>query len=359
MKLRPQPSPRGIALIMVLIVVTVLSILAGGFAYSMRVETKLARNASFDGELEWLGRSGVELARYVLSQSSLGPAGQVDSLNQKWAGGPGDTNDPTSGISLDNYELGPGRISIKITDLDRKFNINLASDVILRQALLVIGVDAGSTPQIVDSILDWIDPDDDKRMNGAESDLYQSLKPPYSAKNGPIDDLTELLLVNGVTPAMYWGASAGGRPAVLNRPTVTRKTSRSAFEEPTYSVGLADLFTALSGRTVNINTASATVFQLIPEIDENIANAIVTARAGPDGVDGTEDDMPFRNPMDIMTRVPGMPPTAQGFLRFFGVKSLVFEVRVEAQIGGVKRQYIALLRRANARNPEILSLHWR
>ena len=69
--------------------------------------------------------------------------------------------------------------------------------------------------------------------------------------------------------------------------------------------------------------------------------------------------MPFRSPMDIMTRVPGIPPTAQNFTRFFGVKSLVFEVKVEAQIGSVKRTYIALLRRANARNPEILSLYWR
>jgi type II secretory pathway component PulK len=44
----------GIALIIVLLVITVLAILAGGFAYSMKVETQLARNASFDDELFWL-----------------------------------------------------------------------------------------------------------------------------------------------------------------------------------------------------------------------------------------------------------------------------------------------------------------
>ena len=36
----------GIALIIVMISITVLAILAGGFAYSMKVETKLARNAN-------------------------------------------------------------------------------------------------------------------------------------------------------------------------------------------------------------------------------------------------------------------------------------------------------------------------
>ena len=48
-------------MIIVMIVTVVLGILAGGFAYSMKVETKLAQNSGFEGDLEWLGRSGVEL----------------------------------------------------------------------------------------------------------------------------------------------------------------------------------------------------------------------------------------------------------------------------------------------------------
>ena len=35
----------------------------GIFAYNMRVETKLAMNSNNETEMEWLGRSGVELAR--------------------------------------------------------------------------------------------------------------------------------------------------------------------------------------------------------------------------------------------------------------------------------------------------------
>src|SRR5438093_4939022 len=42
----------GIALIIVLVIIVALGILAGGFAYTMKVETKLARNASFDVEFE-------------------------------------------------------------------------------------------------------------------------------------------------------------------------------------------------------------------------------------------------------------------------------------------------------------------
>src|SRR5262245_38448455 len=85
-----QQRRDGIALIIVLVVIVVLAILAGGFAYSMKVETTLARHASFSSELDWMGRSGVEVARWVLAQESQGPQGQVDSLRCKWAGGPGD-----------------------------------------------------------------------------------------------------------------------------------------------------------------------------------------------------------------------------------------------------------------------------
>ena len=103
--------------------------------------------------------------------------------------------------------LGTGSFTWKITDLERKFNINTAPEPILQQALMLMGVDAGQMTPIVNCILDWIDPDDSPRMQGAESDYYQSLQPPYLAKNGPIDDMSELLLIKNITPELYWGAA--------------------------------------------------------------------------------------------------------------------------------------------------------
>jgi general secretion pathway protein K len=204
-----------------------------------------SRSSTREAEFEWLGRSGVELARYVLAQEGQGPAGQFDSLKQKWAGGPGESNSPVAGISMDNYELGSGNISVKIVDHERKFNINKVDANILYEALTLIGVDAGSFPTIVDSILDWRDPDDVPRENGAESAHYLNLLPAYFAKNGPFDELSELLWVQGVTPAIYYG-SAGNQSDAVG------------------TVGLIDLFTTTSGPLVNINTASANVLQVLP-----------------------------------------------------------------------------------------------
>src|SRR5271170_4391537 len=140
-----QNSNAGIALVIAMCAIVVLSIMAAAFALSMKVETTLARRANSEQQLLWLGRSGVELARYVLSQEMSIPGEPYDSLNQIWAGGPGgpgETNSPLAGISLDNYQVGDGTVSVKIIDLERKANINMANAQELQQALTLMGVDA-------------------------------------------------------------------------------------------------------------------------------------------------------------------------------------------------------------------------
>ena len=135
----PQPAPmkirlsiaqaRGIAMIIVMIVIIVLGVLAGGFAYSMKVETKLAQNSGFEADLEWLGRSGVELARYILVQEMNVPANHGIRLTKNGRAGRKEPTRLLEMVSLENNELGPGMFSIKIIDLERKVNINLINEV--------------------------------------------------------------------------------------------------------------------------------------------------------------------------------------------------------------------------------------
>ena len=95
-------------MIIVMIVIVVLGVLAGGFAYSMKVETKLAQNSGFEGDLEWLGRSGSRTGPLILVREIECPGEPWDSLNQKWAGGPMGTNEVLETVSLENNALGPG-----------------------------------------------------------------------------------------------------------------------------------------------------------------------------------------------------------------------------------------------------------
>lgn len=344
-------------MIIVMVVIFVLAMLAAAFAYSMKVEVKLAMNANNDPDLEWLGRSGIEMAKYILGQQTRAPnQGNFESLNQKWAGGTGDTNALLADISLADNLLGDGKFSIKITDLERKFNINLADEPVIQQALIIMGVDAGSFPAIVSSLLDWIDRDDSERINGAESDYYLTLNPPYSAKNGLIDDLSELLLIKGISPELYWGSGTTNQPVGSMR-GVDRL---NVGPDQSYPVGLVDIFTTLSSGRININTASITTLQMIPEVDENVAQSILNMRAGPDGVEGDEDDMPFRNTGELIN-VPGMSRgVVQQLSRYCDVRSHTFEVEVDAEIRGSRRKYIALIRRSgNPADFQTLKFYWK
>jgi general secretion pathway protein K len=351
MKIRTHHNSGGIALIMVMCAIFVLSALAAGFVLSMKVETRLAYNANSEQQLLWLGRSGVELARYVLSQHP--PGEPYDSLNQKWAGGSGslaESNSALSSLSLVNYPVGDGTVSIKIIDLERKVNINTASATTIQQALTLMGVDANDISVVSDSILDWIDSDDLPRVAGAESDYYQGLAVPYYAKNAPIDDLSELLLVKDVTPEMYWGSNAGNHTPSVFQHKLGLGTAPG--QTPDYPFGLVEIFTPFSSGKININTANANVLQMIPGVDAAMADAIIKQRAGPDGVDGTEDDIPFSSP---------------GQLGGFGIqdtsacdtRSYTYEVHATAQIGGFKREYVAILARTSGMDIQVLSFYWK
>src|SRR5271170_2337338 len=77
---------RGIAIVIVLWVVLVLSLLISGFAFTMHVETQVASYARKELKAEMLARSGIEVARMQLILDQQSPAATgFDALNQEWA----------------------------------------------------------------------------------------------------------------------------------------------------------------------------------------------------------------------------------------------------------------------------------
>ncbi len=337
----------GVALIIVMMVIVALGILAGTFSHTMKVETTLARSSTSESEMEWLGRSGVELARYVLGLRMTIPN------ESKWAGGPLGTNEVLMNISLENVQVGRGTFSLKIIDLERKININLADQAILTRALTVMGVDFSMQTPIVNSILDWRDTDDYTLTDGTESDYYMSLSPPYMAKNGPLDEISELLLIRGITeqPAIYWGASATN---VMVMPAMTGPLSRLRSQQAvTYPVGLKDLFTTINQGRVNVNTASPEVLQVVTGLEEAMVTSFfLNQRRGPDQMDGTEDDIPFQNESAFGSLLGGGQNAATSVL---GVRSATFEVTVTAELGGRTQEFVAIVATQNPQNVRILS----
>jgi general secretion pathway protein K len=340
-----------------MISIFVLAMLAGAFAYSMKVETKLARNANSESELEWLGRSAVECARWELAQYlSQSPPLLYDSLEQPWAGGSsivGISNSPLMDFKHE-IENKNGSATWTIIDLERKANINTANEAVLQQALMAMGVDAGQMTPVVNCVLDWIDPDDNSRVQGAESEFYQSLPKPYNAKNGPIDDLSELLLIKGAADFYAGVPPEVSGPAPFN-PHASR-FGAAAATMPSLAVGLTNMFTALSGGRINVNTASAEVLQIIPGVTPEIAQGIVSARNGED--DGSGLMGPYRTLNDLR-RVPEVPlPMLAVMSQFCDVRSQTFEVHVDARVGDYHRHFTAIIGRRPPRDIQILSFYW-
>jgi len=252
--------------------------------------------------------------------------------------------------------------------MERKWDINLVANKqaprrdILQRALNVVGVnDAALASTIEDSILDWCNPNAPASFSGAKDDYYTRLKPAYYCKSGAMDDLSELLLIKAITPDIYWGSLSTNHPVppyqqhgggALDLPANVPAARLQNKDEPMYQVGLEQLFSPLGGR-LNINTASSLALQLLPGVDASAAQRILEQRAGPDGVDGTDDDAPFHSVPEFLG-VLGMPPTpAQGLAAYVDVRSSVFDVRVETEINGYKRTYHGVVSR-NPRNPQTL-----
>ncbi|PWU08369.1 MAG: hypothetical protein C5B50_29705 [Verrucomicrobia bacterium] len=358
----PRPSQRGIALIIVMISIFVLATMALGFAYAMRVETTLAANANSEAELEWLGRSGVEYCRWILAQQLNIREEPYDALNQVWAGGIGGIGTSNSALmDVQNpVKIGSGSFHWKITDLESKWNINMMAqpnfpgEDIMKNAFLLMNVDAGASTPVVNSILNWIDRG--SRLQGAEGDYYQGQSPKYSAKEGPIDDLSELLLVKGISemPELYWGGVVTNHPP----PAFQARLRTGGLDQgQVLPYGLVDLFAPLSSGKVNVNTASEAVLQLIPGIDAISAEKIVAGRSGEDDLSGMTG--PYRS-LAQLDRVPELPRgMGMRLQQFCDVRSRTFQIEIEAQIGNYKRQFIAIVGRNSPRDVQILSFYWK
>jgi DNA uptake protein ComE-like DNA-binding protein len=332
MKIPVARKNRAFAVLIALIAVTVLTLLAAAFAYAMKIETKLAMNTNDDEEFYWIGRGGVDRACWWLALEGNQP---YSSLQQYWNHGPGDgpeTNGPLAGESLDGFQLGKGAVSLKLEEQESKININTADGTLLKAVLTAQGADANDISVVSDSILDWIDPDDNTRPAGAESDYYLGLTPSYSAKNAPIDNLDELQLVKGVTRAMYLGGSDS--PTTTPFPQHELGFGHAPGQEPTYAFGLRDVFTPYSDGKVNILTASDNVLQVLPGMDTAAVTAIENAR---------ESDPPIRTVTGLLAAADFTGPAA-----YLDQRGNTYEVHATVTIGQLTHEYTAVVFRYGA-----------
>ena len=211
MRILGPRSERGMALLLVLAVIGVLSVAL--LAFNDRTESAMERAFYFQDQvqLKAMAESGVDIGLALLHRDRQ--TGEHDSLVEEWS-------------LMAGREFGglfqDGELRVEITDLSGRFPINRlvprgasgsASDAEAFRALLVRLLASGEftvedeieAQIIVDSLTDWLDSDNAPRPYGAENDYYLSLELPRPARNGPVESVDELLQIRGMSRALLYG----------------------------------------------------------------------------------------------------------------------------------------------------------
>ena len=177
---------KGFALVLVLWMLALLTVLAGGYSVSMRLETRLTENYLQSAQAGAVAEAGVWLATQEL---------QKPETERRWR-----SDNTLYDINIFKYKL-----SLRIQNESGKIDLNTARPELLQTLLESTngGQSDRKIDEILQAILDWRDRDDLTRTNGAEDDEYKNAGYDYGAKNGPFNNVEELRLVMGVTDELY------------------------------------------------------------------------------------------------------------------------------------------------------------
>ena len=232
---------------MVLWVLTILMVIVFSFSYLARTESFSSRAFKEGWENKFLAEAGIERGIMELFYRKQNPQNLGEEEQGSWR------IDGTEQVDA----LGGGYYRVRLLDESGKIDLNLAPEVILRSLINSLNLPGEDKDllvnTIVDSILDWKDPDDFHRLQGAESDYYQSLPNPYKAKNANFDTVEELILVKGVTAEILYGNDQN--PGLVDFLTVQAKTNK-----------------------INLNAASKPMLMALPGMTPEIAEAVAAYR---------------------------------------------------------------------------------
>jgi general secretion pathway protein K len=239
-----QPArQRGLALLMVLLIVSLLVVLVLEVSAQARLNLRRVENSRESARAYYIALSGIEGAKLLLGEDLA--TSRSDHLQESWA------------RPLGPYPVGDGQVSVRIVSADGRLNLN---NLVRRDGTVdeefsgivrALYRELNLNPDLVDAVIDWIDADEVATgAGGAESDYYSGLTSPYRSKNGRLDSLQELLAVRGFDEKIL--ARVQPFVSVLPPPAL-----------------------------LNVNTAPREVLAALnPGLDEGEVSAVVNARDG-------------------------------------------------------------------------------
>ena len=204
----------GMVLVSVLIVTVLAAMVAAGLLFRVQAEISSSTASSNGEQAHAAALSGIQTAITLMTT----PPEDLDEPSEYAALG-----DPT--LWHDNPDLFRNRLvyddganewyftiysqnlndeeSVRygLSDESGKVNINTAP----RDVLLEL---PGMTSELVDTLIDYRDENEEAEPEGAEQDYYDTLPTPYMIKNGALASIEELLLVKGFNGSIVYGEDA-------------------------------------------------------------------------------------------------------------------------------------------------------
>jgi general secretion pathway protein K len=239
---------RGVAFIVVLWLLALITILLGSFALLARGESLQARHLLDNTQGRYAAEAGVNRAVFALAAP--------DPL-VRWI---------PDGRSY-AFEFAGATVDIQVIDESGKLDINAAELPLLEAFLRGSGLEALDAQALAAAIVDWRDPDDLLLPNGAEDNEYEAAGLTYLPKNALFDTLSELQQVLGMNHDLY------------------RR--------------LAPSLTVHSGMSVpNAAFAPAAVLAALPGLEPGLIEALVQQRQAFDpNLGGTPPTLPDGSPL--------------------------------------------------------------
>jgi general secretion pathway protein K len=177
-------TQRGIALILALWITILLTVIASGFAFSMRSEALATRNALSLARVRAAADGAIERTAFELSRPVVPDTWQLDGTPHTWQ-----EDDIT--------------IQVSAVDEASRIDLNVAPDALIKSMLMSLGIEDDRAAHLADAIADWRDADDFKRPNGAEEADYRAAGLKYGPSNGPFETIAEVGRVLGMSSDLY------------------------------------------------------------------------------------------------------------------------------------------------------------
>jgi len=328
----PRRGGQGMVLVFVLLIILVLAVILLEFSYESNLEVEIAGNSYRSEQALNCADAGVNFALAVLRQN---PDALHDNALRPLLSG--ETPIPIGeGQCKVVVEVENGRLNVNaLTSADGSLD-RVRIDQMLRLVDLLNaqeGMDPPISYNVVASMIDWANDGDDVTTlswvqgdnEGAKNDYYLGLTPPYLCKNAPFDSLEELLRVWDMNAFIFDGRPAdddAGIPAIA---------------------GMHHMLTVHGDGKVDINFAPSLVLQaLSPEIDENLAKAIIDRRT----------QAPFKAVAEL-AMIPNFPTSAFNTIRNYvttSPDSRYYSIISTGAVNGIERRVREVIRTQGAQS---------